>query len=72
MPGHSNRLIGNATAWSFAAEMSAKLIVPITNIILARILAPEAFGIIATINMVVSFADTFSTAGFQKYIVQHE
>lgn len=70
--GASNRSIGRATAWSFAAEIAAKLIVPITNIILARILAPEAFGIIATINMVVSFADTFSTAGFQKYIVQHD
>ncbi len=72
MPSNSKHSIGNATAWSFAAEIAAKLIVPITNIILARILAPEAFGIIATINMVVSFADTFSTAGFQKYIVQHE
>ena len=70
--GASNKSIGRATAWSFAAEIAAKLIVPITNIILARILAPEAFGIIATINMVVSFADTFSTAGFQKYIVQHD
>lgn len=68
----TNKAIGNATAWSFAAEIAAKIIVPITNIVLARILAPEAFGIIATINMVVSFADTFSTAGFQKYIVQHE
>lgn len=68
----SSAKIGKATAWSFAAEIAAKIIVPITNIILARILAPEAFGIIATINMVVSFADTFSTAGFQKYIVQHE
>lgn len=70
--GASNKSIGRATAWSFAAEIAAKLIVPITNIILARLIAPEAFGIIATINLVVSFADTFSTAGFQKYIVQHE
>ncbi len=68
----TNKAIGRATAWSFAAEVAAKIIVPITNIVLARILAPEAFGIIATINMVVSFADTFSTAGFQKYIVQHD
>lgn len=68
----TEKTIGVATAWSFAAEIAAKIIVPITNIVLARILAPEAFGVIATINMVVSFADTFSTAGFQKYIVQHD
>lgn len=63
--------IGKATAWSFAAELAAKLLVPITNIILARILVPEVFGIIATINMVISFAETISAAGFNKYIVQH-
>lgn len=64
--------VGMATVWSFAAELSAKLIVPISNMILARILAPEIFGIIATINMIISFADMLSTAGFQKYLVQHQ
>ena len=63
--------IGKATAWSLAAEVAAKLIVPITNMVLARILTPSAFGIIATLNVVISFAETFSTAGFQKYIIQH-
>lgn len=72
MEAISSSAIGKATVWSFAAEFSAKIIVPVTNIILARIISPESFGIIATINMVVSFADTFSQAGFQKYLVQHE
>ena len=62
--------IKNAVIWSFAAELAAKLIVPITNMILARILAPEAFGIIATINLIVTFADMLSTSGISKYIVQ--
>ena len=39
--------------------------------ILARILAPSVFGIIATINMIVSFTDMFTTAGLQKYLIQH-
>lgn len=68
----SKNSIGKATVWSFAAELSAKIIVPVTNMVLARILAPEAFGIIATINTVVSFADMLSQAGFKKYIIQHE
>ena len=67
-----NDKVGKATAWSMAAEISAKLIVPITNMILARILAPSAFGIIATLTVVTSFAETFSTSGFQKYIIQHD
>ena len=40
--------------------------------VLARLLAPEAFGIIATLNIVIALAETFSSAGFQKYVVQHK
>lgn len=61
-----------ATKWSSITEICVKLIQPISNMILARILVPEAFAAIATINMVVSFADIFTDAGFQKYIVQKE
>ncbi len=64
--------IGKATAWSSVTEIMAKLISPIVNLVLARVLAPEAFGVVATITMVISFAELFTDAGFQKYIVQHE
>lgn len=40
--------------------------------VLARIIAPEAFGVVATITMIISFVDMFTDAGFQKYLVQHE
>ncbi|MEF3309009.1 lipopolysaccharide biosynthesis protein [Paenibacillus sp. GYB004] len=61
-----------ATKWATLAEVAAKLAVPIINMILARLLAPEAFGIVATITMIISLADMFSDAGFQKYLVQYE
>lgn len=64
--------IGQATKWSSIAEISAKLISPIVNMVLARLLTPDAFGVIATITMVITFAEVFTDAGFQKYIVQHE
>ena len=54
------------------AEVVAKMITPITSMILARLLAPEAFGVVASINVVFSFCDIFSDAGFQKYIIQHK
>lgn len=62
----------NATKWSSLTEIVAKLITPITNMVLARILVPEAFGVIATITMIISFVDMFTDSGFQKYLVQHE
>lgn len=67
-----NKSIINATKWSTISEVCAKLVTPITNMILARLIAPEAFGIIATVNMIMSFADMFTDAGFQKYLIQHE
>ena len=51
-----NKLIA-ATKWSSLSEIIAKLITPITSMILARILAPEIFGIVASINVVISFCD---------------
>lgn len=60
-----------ATKWSLGTQIVAKLISPITTLVLAHILTPEAFGIVATITMVTSLADVLSDAGFQKYLIQH-
>ena len=61
-----------AANMSMLAELLAKIIVPIINMILARILSPEIFGIVASINIVTSFTDIFTEAGFQKYLIQEE
>ena len=45
-----------AAKWSVITEVLAKLITPLTNIILAHMLAPTAFGILATIMMVISLS----------------
>lgn len=62
----------NATKWSLITEVVVKIISPLTQVVLAHILSPEAFGVVATVTMVTSFADMLSDAGFQKYLVQHE
>ena len=64
--------IAYATKWSSLAEIAAKLILPIVNMVLARLLVPEDFGIVATVNIVITFAEVFQDAGFQKYMIQHE
>ncbi len=67
----SNKIVA-ATKWSAVTEIAAKLVSPITNMALARLLTPDAFGVVATITMIVSFVEVFTDAGFQKYLVQHE
>ena len=64
--------ISNSARWTFITELTSKVVTPLANIVLVRILAPEAFGILATILMVISFADILTDAGFQKYIIQKE
>lgn len=67
-----HRKIASATKWSTVTQIAAKIITPLTNMLLARILAPEAFGVIATVTMIISFAEMFTDSGFQKFLVQHE
>ena len=67
-----NERVGSAAKWSIFTEIIVKIISPITNMILARILMPEEFGVVATVTMIVTFADIFTDAGFQKYVVQHQ
>ena len=67
----NNRII-KAAKWSSITEIIAKLITPITSMVLARLLTPEAFGVVATLTMVITFAEIFTDAGFQKYLIQHE
>ena len=67
-----NKKIVNATKWSSITEIVAKLVCPVTNMILARILVPEAFGVATTVTMITSFAEMFTDSGFQKYLLQHE
>lgn len=61
-----------ATKWSTITEIAAKLVTPVTTMVLARLLSPEAFGIMVTAIMIISFAEVFTDAGFQKYIIQHK
>jgi len=67
----NNRIV-KATKWSSITEIVARLITPITGIVLARLLTPEAFGVVTTLTMIITFAEIFTDAGFQKYLIQHD
>ena len=67
-----DKKIGQATKWSSITEIMAKLVAPISSMVLARLLVPEMYGVVASVNMVISFSELFTDAGFQKYLIQHE
>lgn len=70
MENSNSRIIQKSMGWSFFSEIAAKFVTPITNMLLARILTPDAFGVLAICNMLVSFVDIITDAGFGKYLVQ--
>lgn len=72
MSENLNSKIVTATKWSTITEVMAKLVAPISSMVLARLLTPEAFGVVATLNMVIAFAEIFTDAGFQRFLIQHE
>lgn len=67
-----NTKVRTATKWSTVGEIAAKLVTPISSMVLARLLTPEAFGVVTTLTMIITFAEIFTDAGFQKYLIQHE
>lgn len=58
--------------WTTIGELAAKAIVPITNMILARLLSPEIFGLVASITVITNFAEILSESGFSRYILQQK
>lgn len=70
MDKNKSNTITSSIKWSSLAESSVKLITPATMMVLARLLTPDAFGIIAVCNMIIYFADILADAGFAKYIIQ--
>lgn len=72
MVNNLNSKVKTATKWSAITELIVRLLVPIVNMVLARLLTPEAFGIVTTLTMIITFAEIFTDAGFQKFLIQHE
>ncbi|OHX37137.1 hypothetical protein BJL95_20915 [Methylomonas sp. LWB] len=62
----------HALKWSFLSEIASKAIQPIVFVILARLLTPEDYGIVAAASMVISFSQIFWEAGTSKALIQYQ
>ncbi len=56
--------------WSFCERFGAQFVSTIISIILARILVPEAYGIVAAVTIFTVVATTFVTGGFSSALIQ--
>ena len=60
----------NGAAWKFAERILAQGITTIVGIILARLLEPEHYGIIAIVNVFISICNVFVVSGFPESLIQ--
>ncbi|WP_353101109.1 oligosaccharide flippase family protein [Myroides odoratus] len=60
-----------ASTWSILTEIVAKVISPISFLVLTKILAPEDFGIVAVATTFISFVQIITDLGVSKVIIQN-
>ena len=56
--------------WKFAERILAQGISFVVSILLARLLAPEAYGIVAMVMVFINIANIFVTGGFSQALIQ--
>ena len=64
--------VKHSLKWSFLGEVFGKTVGPLVFIILARLLVPEDFGVVAAATVVISFSHVFWDAGLAKALVQRQ
>jgi len=68
-PNLKNRII-NASLWTFGGHFVSQLIKLASNLIMTRILAPEAFGIIAVATLIIVGLSLLTDIGLQTNVIQ--
>lgn len=56
--------------WTFAERIGAQLISFVVSIVLARLLLPEEYGVIAIVLVFINLCDVFVNSGFGKALIQ--
>lgn len=64
-----NKVVGGL-AWSFFERISTQLVSTLVTVVLARLLAPEHYGIISIVTVFITFLNVFITSGFGSALVQ--
>ena len=58
--------------WRVTEKVGANVVRFVVSIVLARLLAPEIFGVVAIVMAFISFADLFVESGIVKSLIQNE
>jgi O-antigen/teichoic acid export membrane protein len=62
----------HAFKWSVLGEVASRAVGPLVFIVLARLLVPEDFGVVAAAMVIISFSQVFTDAGLGKALIQRQ
>lgn len=68
----NKKSVGGSVFWAYVDRISAQGVSAIISIILARLIDPEHYGIIAMATILVQFMDVFVNPGFSSALVQRK
>ena len=68
----NRKRIVTGLSWSYAERITAQAVSLLVSIILARLLAPEDFGVIAMVMIFITLCDVIVTGGLGNSLVQKE
>ena len=62
----------NSVLWSIITRWSSKLLGMVNTVVLARILSPEDFGIVAMATIVITMLDSMTQIGVHLYVIRQK
>lgn len=60
----------NNMGWQFLQKFSTQIVTFMVGLVLARLLTPDEYGIVAIVQLIVTFFDAFSSRGFNQALIQ--
>ena len=70
MQKNTVKSVTNGLIWTYAERILAQFITILVTIILARMIAPDDYGLIAIVNVFINIANAFVTSGFGNALIQ--
>ena len=66
---NGNKIV-SGMIWRFGEKITAQLVSFAVSIVLARLLMPDDYGIVAIVNVFIAIAEIFVTSGFGTSLIQ--
>ena len=69
---NNNNSIKQSFFWTFGERLASQVVATIVTIILARLLSPSDYGVIAIVTVFITFCNVFINSGMSSSLVQKE